>query len=130
MEDYGAPIKVIKYENTYRMAPEQDQRFKQKAVTDLISECVDRNLKGKEYEPIEAAQLAKQMSDEIKERAKDATYNRYKLVVQVSIGQKSGQSVRVASRCLWDGSNDNFASYTFENATIFCVANVFALYLE
>jgi len=38
----------------------------------------------------------------IKERVKNLGYERYKLVVQVTVGEKTGQGIRLASRCLWD----------------------------
>jgi hypothetical protein len=42
-------------------------------------------------------------------------FDRYKLVVQVVIGENKGQSVRVSSRCLWDTDTDNYASFSFKN---------------
>ena len=75
-------------------------------------------------------QQAKELSDAIKEKVKDLNYIRYKLVVQVSIGQKRGQGVRLASRCLWDTSTDNFTTTFFENESVFCLAQVYGLYYE
>eukprot|EP00163_Fabomonas_tropica_P008216 TRINITY_DN1783_c0_g1_i1.p1 TRINITY_DN1783_c0_g1~~TRINITY_DN1783_c0_g1_i1.p1 ORF type:complete len:104 (-),score=7.30 TRINITY_DN1783_c0_g1_i1:290-601(-) len=60
----------------------------------------------------------------------DLGYRRYKLVVQTVIGENNGQGVRTASRCLWDTENDNFASASFANTSIFAVAMVFGLYYE
>ena len=45
----------------------------------------------------------------------DLKFPRYKIVVQVVLGQVRQQGVKVASRCLWDADADNHASYTFEN---------------
>ena len=67
-------------------------------------------------------QVAKDLTDIIKEKVKDMGYDRYKLVVQVCVGQKKGQAMRFASRCLWDTSCDNYASEFFENKTLYCVA--------
>lgn len=55
---------------------------------------------------------------------------RYKIVVLVHIGQLTGQSMQISSRCLWDASNDNFASYSFKNSSLYGVATVFAVYFE
>ena len=46
-------------------------------------------------------QVAKELSDVVKEKVKDLGYDRYKLIVQVTVGQKVGQAMRIASRCLW-----------------------------
>ena len=54
----------------------------------------------------------------------------YKIVVQAVIGQVAGQGVRVASKCLWDDANDNYASFTFSNTSLFCTGMVFGIYYE
>ena len=46
----------------------------------------------------------------IKEKVKDLGYERYKLVVQVTVGEKTGQGIRLASRCLWDTATDKYVS--------------------
>jgi hypothetical protein len=42
---------------------------------------------------------------------------RYKIIVQSTIGQLKDQGVRVASRCLWDTSVDNYAAVNFQNVS-------------
>lgn len=56
--------------------------------------------------------------------------NRYKIVVQVTIGQMKDQGVRVASRCLWDTATDNYASVQFKNQSLWCSTMVFGVYTE
>ncbi|CAM9277509.1 unnamed protein product, partial [Choristocarpus tenellus] len=55
---------------------------------------------------------------------------RYKIVVQVTIGQMKNQGVRVASRCLWDTSTDNHASVHYKTQSLWCSAMVFGVYTE
>lgn len=55
---------------------------------------------------------------------------RYKLVIQVTLGQKKGQAMRIVSRCLWDANTDSFASEHYENDSLYCVAQVYGLYYE
>ena len=45
-------------------------------------------------------------------------------MVQVSLSQQAGQAKRVASRCLWDPSNDGSAWDHFDNDTLSCVCQV------
>jgi hypothetical protein len=40
---------------------------------------------------------------------------RFKIVVQTVIGQMRDQGIRIASRCLWDTSTDNYASVQYKN---------------
>lgn len=69
-------------------------------------------------------------SQVIRARVKDLMIPRYKIVVLVHIGQLTGQSMQISSRCLWDASNDTFASYSFKNSSLFGVATVYAVYFE
>lgn len=40
---------------------------------------------------------------------------RYKIIVQGTIGQLRDQGIRIASRCLWDVSTDNYTSVSYTN---------------
>lgn len=44
--------------------------------------------------------------------------SRYKIVVQVVLGEIKGQGLKIASKCLWDPNFDNWASYTFTNVRL------------
>lgn len=55
---------------------------------------------------------------------------RYKIMVKVIIGEVKGQGFKVASKCLWDPTLDNFASYQFQNEKLFAVGIVFGTYYE
>ena len=55
---------------------------------------------------------------------------RYKIIVQVTIGQMKDQGARVTSRCLWDTTTDNYATVNFKNRHIWASAIIFGLYAE
>ena len=63
-------------------------------------------------------------------RTGECNIPRYKVVVQVTLGQMKDQGVRVASRCLWDTSTDNYASTRYQNQSLWCCAMIFGLYCE
>ena len=46
------------------------------------------------------------------------------------MGEKQKQSVRIASRCLWDDKRDTWASASFHNKNIFVVGEVYAVLKE
>ncbi|GAQ87714.1 hypothetical protein KFL_003720050 [Klebsormidium nitens] len=132
MGDLGPPKELV-YENTYITSPEgygKDQVFQSSKVRSVIKEVLQSMLAQLEYDPLKAAQTAKELSDQVKDRVKELGYARYKLLVQVTIGEKKGQGIRLASRCMWDTSTDNCASESFETEAIFCVAQVYGLYFE
>lgn len=42
---------------------------------------------------------------------------RYKVVIQTTIGQMCDQGIRVASRCLWDLTTDNYSAVNYTNVS-------------
>ena len=70
------------------------------------------------------------MVEQIKAKVKELNIPRYKVVVQVTLGENKGQGVRVASRCLWDHKTDNYATLTYKNERYFACAVVFGAYTE
>ena len=67
-----------------------------------------------EEEPLWSVQIAEQVKARIKQEMR---IPRYKIVVQVIIGEMKDQGVRVASKCLWDADSDNYASYSYRNVS-------------
>jgi len=63
-------------------------------------------------------------------QVKGLGYERYKLIVQVTLGQKKGQAMRLVSRSLWDTSTDNYATTYYENDSLYCVCQCYGLYIE
>ncbi|KAG8136353.1 hypothetical protein E2320_009300 [Naja naja] len=55
-------------------------------------------------------------------------FHRYKIVVQVVIGEQRGEGVNMAARCFWDADTDNYAQDVFINESLFCVAVAFGCF--
>lgn len=53
---------------------------------------------------------------------------RYKVVVQVVIGEVKGQDTRVTSRCLWDSKTDNYTSVSFKNVCFYIIEILFLIW--
>jgi hypothetical protein len=81
------------------------------------------------YDPLAAALMARRLAEDARQRLRALGYGRYKLVVQAAVGERKGQAVRVASRCLW-GEGDGWASESYESDAIYCVVQVHAMYYE
>ena len=107
----------------------EGQKFQHHTARELVQTML-KELEGQPYDPVRSGQMAKEMSDKIKQGIKQLGYDHYKLVVQVTIGQKIGQCQRIVSRCLWDTENDNSASAFIENDSLYCTAMVYGLYYE
>jgi len=134
--DDGAPFSVgIKeiVENTFITGPEgygEGEKFQRHKVQEVLKTVLKEKMETQKYDPVKGAQIAKQLADDLREKVKLLGYNRYKLVVQVTVGQKTGQAMRIVARCLWDTANDSFASEYFENESMYCVCQIYGLYYE
>ncbi|XP_029380021.1 dynein light chain Tctex-type 5 [Echeneis naucrates] len=118
----------VKMENTYQMGPYK--RFPVPAVTDILKDVLTSYLQEEKYEVEWSQKMTKTICEVIRARVKDLMIPRYKIVVLVHISQLAGQSMQISSRCLWDASNDTFASYSFKNSSLLGVATVYAVYFE
>ncbi|KAL3899688.1 MAG: hypothetical protein SGCHY_001862 [Lobulomycetales sp.] len=110
-EPRGPP--AIIYENTYKTKP--DVKFSSQAVKRLVDQLLEDRLKGVQYDPVATPELAKTIANEILQDIKKLGIERYKYVVDVTLGEYKGQGVRIASRCVWDTSTDSYASSSFRN---------------
>ena len=106
-------------------------RFYPSKVKHIVQNVIEGMLSEKEYDHAHAKHWAEQIVDTIRQNVKNECHiPNYKVVVQCVIGQVTGQGVRVASKCLWDDANDNYSSYTYQNASLFCTGIVFGIYYE
>lgn len=121
---------VPKYLNSYKTEPNENKRFRTKAVTDIIESVFQEKLSDLEYSADHCKRMVAPITEEIKAEVKLLGFDRFKIVCVVHIGSLNNQDVRVASRCLWDDSFDRVASSSFCNETLFASASVFGVYRE
>ncbi|XP_061549496.1 dynein light chain Tctex-type 5 isoform X2 [Phycodurus eques] len=119
---------VVTLENTYQLGPRK--RFPAPAVVEILKDVLASYLQEEKYEVEWARQMAKTVCEVIRARVKELMIRRYKVVVSVHVGQLAGQSMQISSRCLWDPSNDTFASWSLKNTSLYGVASVYAVYFE
>ncbi|XP_058931902.1 dynein light chain Tctex-type 5 isoform X2 [Kogia breviceps] len=119
---------AVQMENTYQLGP--TKHFPVVIVNHILKDVLTNYLQEENYEPELCRQMTKTISEVIKAQVKDLMIPRYKLIVMVHIGQLTGQSILIGSRCLWDPKNDTFASYIFRNSSLFALANVYTVYFE
>jgi hypothetical protein len=120
----------VKYENTYRLGPDQNQKFNPITIKDIVEEILNENLSHETYEPRKVRELIRSVSDDIKLKVKPLIYHRYKIVVSVTIAPNFGQSLVVASRPLWNHELDNCCTVQFQNKKICVVAMIFVVYYD
>ncbi|KAI5075865.1 hypothetical protein GOP47_0009941 [Adiantum capillus-veneris] len=104
------------------------QYFLPGKAKDIIRATLRERLSGIIYDGEAASGWVRDIVDTIKNRLKEMEYERYKIVVQATIGEKRGQGFNMACRCFWDPNTDDYAEETFTNEDIFGVAVAFAVY--
>lgn len=114
--------------NTYLIRPNHQDKFKPAVVKECIREIVRERLTGVRYDAEEVPQLSTTLAEMIKDRVKQAGFDRYKLAVQVVLGEQRGQGVKMSTRCFWDADTDSYVEDVFITDSLFCVAVVFGSY--
>ena len=106
--------------------------LKQEAKDRIHLVLLDKVLKAK-YDPEKIGQYMKEISEEIKTKIKEMNMQmnvqRYKLLVQVILGQNNGQGIKYGSRCFWDSDTDNLAWDYIVTESMFCIGAVYAIYM-
>ncbi|XP_078420504.1 dynein light chain Tctex-type protein 2B [Cetorhinus maximus] len=115
-------------ENSYSIRPAFQRRFKTAIVKGKINKVLKEELSNKLYNPEEVPYMTRKIAEAIKTQVKECAFERYKLVVQVVIGEQRGEGVKMAARCFWDADTDNFAQDVYMNDSLFCVAAAFGCY--
>ena len=100
-------------------------------MTAIIKTTLQKILNGRKYETEKVPELITSISNEILAEVKsmcflkmathlflELGYDRYKIVVQVDIGEFKGQGIKLASRCVWDTTTDTWASGSFKNVRL------------
>lgn len=121
----------LKMENTYKLGPDEGTVFMPYKAKSIIEKCLRDYLQDLSYDPKICARMCQKLTEEIKRKLKQqTTFQRYKYVVYVAVGQKHDQTFEMGSRCLWDDQKDNSATGVFQNSSLFAVGTVFATYYE
>jgi hypothetical protein len=121
---------LVKYENSYRIEPDDGQKFNPCKIKKVAYETLEKHFKNFNYDSTKSKEFAKIVSDEIKIRIKPLIFKRYKIIVNLTIGQSLGQNVMITSRSLWNAETDNSCTIEYTNKTMFALATVFVTYYD
>jgi hypothetical protein len=112
------------------MKPTLGQKFMKRDVEKLLKQYLEEKLSDKTYNYEESLNWSKELSGDIQQAVRNLGYQRYKIIVSVSIIEACQQGIRLASRCIWDPETDNFAEFTYSSESMHATALVFGLYWE
>lgn len=126
----GFDRRLIRYENSYRLGPDQDHRLDITRLRRVATTTIESAIIGYNYEGTQGKQFSVALAELIRSQIKQLPFTRYKIVVQVVIGQKRGQDLRVTSRCMWDTQLDRHLTISKETKDAFVCVTMFLVYTE
>jgi hypothetical protein len=124
------PRHTVKYENTYKLEPDPEKVFNHSRIKEHATLLMNNILAGEKYDPVRCPKLSKKLAEAINDIVKQLPNPRFKLVTVVFIGERKGQDLRIASRCLWDSRVDNSITINYEKDNLFATATIYGLYYE
>ncbi|XP_029459487.1 dynein light chain Tctex-type 3-like [Rhinatrema bivittatum] len=106
--------------------PHGEASFNADEASSIVKECVDVILGGLSYDPEKINQwmaaVVEQCLTHLVKLGK-----MYKYIVSCTVMQKTGAGLHTASSCFWDNRTDGNCTVRWENRTMYCVVNVFAV---
>ncbi|CAK1582120.1 unnamed protein product [Parnassius mnemosyne] len=116
------------YLNTYQLEPNNKfDVYKVKKITDqILDECFTDH----KYHEQESPTLAMRIAGEVMRKIKSLSFNRYRIITVVTIGQKRSQSYNNAVAFIWDHERDNYADVMREVSSAFIQITSFGIYLD
>ncbi|XP_041984729.1 dynein light chain Tctex-type 5-like [Aricia agestis] len=122
------PKLVRIYQPTYQLTSKKP--FNVEDVQKILKRIVDSELEVVEYSDKVVPELCITLSENIRNTIKEENYDRYRIIVAVTIGQRRQQSVHIYQSFLWDHERDRFVSHNFENAQIYANVVVYGIYFD
>ncbi|XP_076680633.1 dynein light chain Tctex-type 5 [Andrena cerasifolii] len=119
---------VMKHQNTYRL--EAYKPFKVDPVDKIVKIIMTSRLEDVSYDAVECPKVCESVATDIREKIKKLNFDRYKIVVNVTIIEKASQSVQNSVGFLWDAERDNYSTFTYEARTFHAYCCVFGIYYE
>lgn len=101
-----------------------------KEITKMAQRILEERLKDKDYDASVMKKTASQISFIIREEIKRLHLDRYRIIVNVTVGEKCEQDIMMNFLYLWKPECDHFAVAKYENASVFSVAMIFLIYKQ
>lgn len=118
-----------KFLPTYQM--ESKNPFNLQLVQDIIKTIIDvRMEKILRFDSKAMENTARNLSEEILYQVRARDFDRFRILVSVTIAEKFYQGFSQTAAIIWDIENDVMASYVYDRSNFFVTVNVFGVYFE
>ncbi|GAB5362704.1 hypothetical protein AAMO2058_000820800 [Amorphochlora amoebiformis] len=115
----------------YQIRPAFKRMFKPTQVKAIIRQVLETELKDKKYNAAgdSVNKMTRHIAFTVKQKLKVLPMDRYKIMVQVVLGENKGAGVRMGCRCFWDSQTDRLAKEEYSNDDLWAVCVAFGVYL-
>ncbi len=119
---------------TGAIEPEWSKRFNASDLKEKVKTILDGKLKDFNYNHQDFggnSQFSNGLAAEVRNIIqKGGTMKRYKLNVQIFLGEKRNQRVTIVGKAWWDDYVDNYISYTYQGEYFYCTCIVWGFYTD
>ncbi|XP_015913013.1 dynein light chain Tctex-type protein 2B-like [Parasteatoda tepidariorum] len=113
---------------TYQLKP--DVTINRQQINVKAKSILKKFLANKTYSEIDMKDYSQRISVALREELKNMGLNRYRIVCQVTIGEKLNQDVVMTFLCLWKHDFDHYVVANYDNETFFATAVIFIVYKQ
>ncbi|XP_006616794.1 tctex1 domain-containing protein 1-like [Apis dorsata] len=117
-----------KYQNTYRLNAYNP--FKVDPVDKIVKMIMINKLEDISYDGTECSKICESVATDIREKIKNLNFDRYKIVVNLTIIEKANQGIQSIMGFLADTERDNYSTFTYEARTFYAYCFAFGIYYE
>ena len=133
---HSTKMAAPRFENTYRLGPDESKKFHAYMFDSNISELVREKLNN--WEKANGAygngksveHLTMELIESIRREVKNLSLPRYRIVTHVVVGENANQDVRVTSRCLWNTDTDNYVTLSHRTKHLWASVVIYAVYFD
>ncbi|XP_054710111.1 dynein light chain Tctex-type protein 2B-like [Uloborus diversus] len=104
--------------------------IKRTVIEETATRILGKYLTDKEYSSLDPKHVAIRIAANIRENVRKMGYERYRIVCEVSIGEKCDQDVAMTFLCLWKHEFDHYVTVTFDGEDFFATALIFFIYQQ
>lgn len=109
-------------------------RFNKVDVKERVKGITDQAFSSFNYSPdqvVENGEKANELAMKIRDVIQNSgKVKRYKINVQVYLGEKKNQRVTIVAKGWWDSYLDNYVTYTYQGPNFYCTVIVWGFYTD
>ena len=122
---------VLKFLPTYRL--ESQNPFNPRIVEEILARVIEGHMESRpkvRFTTNGSLLVCRSLSEEILSQVKAKNFDRFRIIVTVTVGEKLHQSFCQSVNYFWDAENDALANYVYERPEIFIITTVYGIYYD